>query len=97
MSLYREIKEFVRSQIKFDDNFPQDSREYTIMHFADCIEEYIAEYIEHIPSDQKLKEYLFDLALNHCFESYAKSDDDDEFYDDDELYEDEFYEEEDLE
>jgi len=37
----------------------------------------LKEHVEQISSDQKQKEYLFDLALNWCIEP------DDEFYDDD--------------
>jgi len=77
MSLYKEIKEFVRGKIQFYDDWTEDMREFATMGIADCIEDYLAEHVEQISSDQKQKEYLFDLALNWCIEP------DDEFYDDD--------------
>ena len=69
---YKEIMEFVRGQIKFDDNFPVDVREYVVIHFADCVEEYINEYIEQIPEDRKIREYILDLGFNRCIETYAR-------------------------
>jgi len=72
MGIYREIMEFVRGKIRFYEDYPQDLKEHVVMDFADCVEEYINEYIERVPEDKKMREYILDIALNYCFEAYAR-------------------------